>query len=106
MKRYLALLITAVMILSVTSCARMPKAKTAEKKIYKFFHKYGKKYPDTIYGTMPVKSVEVTDMEEIHKHFISADAFLMLGETEVAKINATLERKALRWRVVSWENVL
>jgi hypothetical protein len=106
MKRYIALLIAFVFILSATSCARMPKTKTAERKISKFFQKYGKKYPDTIYGKLPVKSAEVTDMGEIHKNMVSADAYLMMGETDVKKINATLERRALRWRVVSWENVL
>ena len=105
MKRYLSFLIVLTMILSVAACARIPKAKTAERKIYKFFKKYGKEYPDTIYGKLPVKSVDVEDMEEIHFHLISVDAFLMLGDTEVKKINATLEKKVL-WKVVSWENVL
>lgn len=105
MKRTISFLIIAVMILGTTGCARMPKAKTAEAKIQKYFKKYGKKYPDTLYGKLPVKSVDVEDMEEIHHNLVSVDAFLMLGETEVNKVNVTLEKKVI-WKVVSWEKVL
>lgn len=87
----------------VAGCARTPNPKTSQKVINKYFKKYGKKYPATVYGQNKVKQVEVTGIQEIHRHLVSADTFLTLGNGQVQRIHATLMKGPWGWKFVSWE---
>jgi hypothetical protein len=97
----------AVMVLvaaSFTGCARTPSTKKSAKVIQHHFQKYGKKYRSTVYGQSGVKEVEVTGQQEIHKGLVAVESFLTLGDGNVQRIHATLERGPFGWRFVSWEN--
>jgi hypothetical protein len=102
-KKYAALALAVTLVFC--SCGgRLPKPHTSEKLIYKHFKKYGKKYPDTIYGRQPVIKVEIDRQEEIRKHFAVVDAYVKLGDGTLRKINATVEKGPLGWHFVSWED--
>lgn len=87
-----------------TSCARHPSTKQCAKLIKHHFHKYGKKYRDTIYGKNEVKDVDVTSEQEIHKRLVAVEAFITLSDGTVQRINATIQKSPVGWRFVSWEN--
>jgi len=106
MKRALALLIALTFIAGGAACARKPEVKVAKRKIHKFFLKYGKEFPETVYGKHPVTDVDVSTREEIHKNLIAADAYLSLSGGDMQKVSVTLERRFIRWKVVSWEKLL
>ncbi len=71
--------------------------------IKKYFKKYGKEYKTTVYGQSCVKEVDITGMEEIHKHLVAVDSFLTLENGEVQRIFVTLKKGPWGWRFVSWE---
>ena len=106
MKRALVLLIALTFIVGSAACARKPEVKVAQRKIHKFFLKYGKEFPDTVYGKHPVSDVDIASEEEIHKNLIAAEAYLNLSGGDMQKISVTLERRFIRWKVVSWEKLL
>ena len=106
MKRTLALLIVLTFVAGSAACARKPEPKVAERKIQKFFLKYGKEYPETVYGKHPVTDVDVSTQEEIHKNLVASEVYLSLSGGDMQKISATLERRFIRWKVVSWEKLL
>ena len=106
MKRALALLIVLIFVAGSSACARKPEVKVAERKIHKFFLKYGKEFKDTEYGRHPVSDVDVSTQEEIHKNLISAEAYLNLSGGDMQKISVTLERRFIRWKFISWEKLL
>jgi len=100
--------VAAIIMLAflAVSCARMPKPQTSAKLIRKHFKKYGKEYPDTIYGRSKVSDVEVTDQAEIHKHLVAVESFVTLEDGTVRRIYATLEKGPFGWwKFISWENV-
>lgn len=100
----IAILLVAVLALSMASCARQPSNKRSAKLIQHHFKKYAKKYPETVYGKYHVKEVEVTGQQEIHKYLIAVEAFITLGDGSVQRVRATLERGPVGWRFISWEN--
>ena len=96
----------AIIALFAVSCARMPKPETSARLIRKHFKKYGKKYPETIYGQSKVAEVEITDQSEIHKHLVAVESFVTLEDGNVRRIYATLEKGPFGWwKFISWENV-
>jgi type IV secretory pathway component VirB8 len=97
--------IAIALALCFTACARMPSTAKSAKVIKKYFNKYGKKYPDTEYGKNRVQEVEITDRQEIHKHFVAVESFVTLKDGTIRRIYATLEKGPLGWRFVSWENI-
>lgn len=106
MKRALVLLTALAFIAGSAACARKPEVKVAERKIHKFFLKYGKEYKDTEYGRHPVTDVDISTQEEIHKNLIASEAYLSLSGGDMQKISVTLERRFIRWKIVSWEKLL
>lgn len=99
----LCALIVATVFFAV-SCARTPTVSRSKEIIKTHFKKYGKKYPETIYGKSKVAEVDITSTSEIHKHLVSVRAFITMKAGEVQRIYATLEKKASGWHLVSWEN--
>jgi hypothetical protein len=100
--------IAAILLIAIcfVACARQPKPSTSAKLIRKHFKKYGKKYPDTIYGRSKVAEVEVTDQSEIHKSLVAVESFVTLEDGNVRRIYATLEKGPFGWwKFISWENV-
>ena len=97
------ILLLAILSLFVVSCAsRTPTPKHAEKSLNKFFVKYGKKYPTTIYGK-GIDKIEVFSTGEVQYLYISVDAIVVTKAGVSQPIEATLHREMGRWKVVSWE---
>lgn len=104
-KRYIAFILPIIALCFFSfSCARMPSSKTSAHILEKHFKRYGKKYKDTVYGTVGVQQVEVLNTTEVHKHLVSTEAFVTLKDGDVQRIFATLEKGPLWWRFISWEN--
>lgn len=102
-KRIAALIF--VLIFALSACGgRVPKPKTSRKVIQKYFKKYAKKYPTTIYGQNGVAKVEVEDQQEIHKKFVSVEAYVVLGDGNLRKIIASVQKGPFGWKFVSWED--
>jgi len=98
----------AILIIAIcfVACARQPKPDTSARLIRKHFKKYGKEYPQTIYGRSKVSEVEVTDQSEIHKGLVAVESFVTLEDGTVRRIYATLEKGPFGWwKFMSWENV-
>ena len=100
--RLLALALMTAMFFA--SCARLPTTVSTSGLTKSHFKKYGKKFPDTIYGKNKVKDVEVTSTKEVHKGLAAVEMFITLSDGSVQRIHATIERKPTGWRFVSWEN--
>jgi ABC-type oligopeptide transport system substrate-binding subunit len=101
---HLAVALLAIAALLGAGCARQPSAKKSSNIIKHSFKKYGKKYPNTVYGRNPVKEVEVTGQQEIHKGLVAVESFVTLSDGDVQRVHATLERGPLGWKFTSWEN--
>lgn len=102
MKKYIILALVLSLILA--ACGRMPKPSRSQKVIQKYFKKYAKEYPDTIYGRHKVIEVEVEKQEEIRKHYASVEAYIKLGDGTLKRIYATLRKNLLGWGFLSWED--
>lgn len=99
----LAISLAALLPLSA-ACVRTPTRVRCVEVVQKHFKKYGKKYPATVYGKSRVKEVDITSQQEIHKHLVAVESFLTLEDGTVQRIHATLEKRPLGWRLMSWEN--
>jgi hypothetical protein len=104
MKKFLSL---AVALALLTSCGgRMPSAQRSQHLIEKHFKKYGRKYKDSDFGKYPVQKVEISSINELQHHLAEVEAFTILsGEGGAYKIRATLEKKTLGWKLLSWESL-
>ena len=97
-------IVFAALSLCMVSCARQPSAKRSQKIIKSYFNKYGKEYPETIYGKNTIDSIEITSQQEVHKHLVAIEAFVTMKDGNVRRIYATIEKGPMGWRFVSWEN--
>ena len=93
------------LFMTLTACGgRLPSPSRSQKAINHYFHKYAKKYPDTVYGQNKVKEIQVEKQTEIRKHYATVEAYVILGDGSLRKINATLSKGPLGWKFVSWED--
>ena len=96
-------------MLALTSSAcssRIPKPKTAQHAILKYFKKYGKTYKDTDFGKYSVDEVEISKLTELQNGVAQAITFISLGDGEIVyKASVTLTHQTIRWRVTAWENL-
>ena len=84
----------------------MPSAQRSQHLIEKHFKKYGRKYKDSDFGKYPVQKVEISSISELQHHLAEVEAFTILsGEGGAYKIRATLEKKTLGWKLLSWESL-
>ena len=103
--RTLLLLVSLSLVAPSFGCAgRQPTHAKAEKVLHKYFTKYGKKYPTTVYGQYPVSEVSVLEVMELHRHYVHVLADVKLANGGQERIRAALEKKApVGWRFVAWE---
>ena len=107
MKYLIKILILSFCVTFFTlGCAeRIPKPERAQKIMSHYYKKYGKKYPKSPFGHADVDSIEVSEIEEIHKDLVYANAFVFLKDKTALKVRFTLIKKAFGWRAQSWENL-
>ena len=106
-KKIFMLLLVAFSLTFAPACAqRLPSQKTAQSSIKRYFSKYGRTYENTDFGEHKVDEVEVNEINELQHDLARAIAFVSLDNGEIVyKVAATLEKKTIRWKVVSWENL-
>lgn len=103
---FTSVLVTGLLLLTSSAyAARLPKEKTAEKVIYNHFQKYGHKHKEGDFGTYEPETVEAKNIEEIHKHLVAVEADVKLRAGPIYRIRCILEKKSLRWKLVSWEKL-
>lgn len=108
MKRIKAFILTALILPFFASPAfadRLPKTTTAEKILTHYFHKYGKKYKGSDFNTYKINNVQIIDVSEIHKNLAAATGNVILRDGPIYRVRCVLEKKSLRWRLVSWEKI-
>ncbi len=106
-KYVLPIALVLLSFLTINGCAkRLPKPKTASGAIESYFKKYGKKHKASDFGQHEFDEVEITSIEELQHDMVYVQAFVSLGDGDIVyKVGATLLKKTLRWRVISWENL-
>lgn len=70
-----------------------------------YFHKYSKKYPDSVLGQNPVEKINILHVEEIHKNFVAVYAILELKNGLAVQTRYTLKKKPFGWKTDAWENM-
>lgn len=108
MKKSISIVLSLVIIclcVSSIGCSRQPSDKRATNIMEKYFHKYSKKYPESMLGKFPVKNIHLLHIEEIHKHLVATYAILELDNNMAIQTRFTIKKKPFGWRAVSWENM-
>ena len=103
-----------LLLFTATACAaRLPSPTRTTQLIRHHFNGYAKEYETSIFGKKKVANIEILKMEEIHKHFISVQAFVTMqgpatetsSGTDVHKVLVQIEKGPFGWRYVAWENL-
>lgn len=96
---------TLLMLAVLAACGgRMPSAKSAHSMTAGFFKSYGKKYKTSIIGQNPVQKVEINGVSEQARNLSEIDAFLQLGNGQMARVLLTAKKTPpLGWDILSWE---
>lgn len=94
-----------LLIVTVTGCTgRLPSTNTAQSIIKKHLNKYAKKYPNTVLSGHHVAKVDILTLEEMQKHFATAQAVVGLENETQLKIQMNfLYKRPLGWRQQGWE---
>lgn len=107
LKKITTLVAIVLFATTVIACQqRLPSQKAAESSIKRYFKKYGRTYENTDFGDHQVDEVEVNEISELQHDLAQATAFVSLDDGDIVyKVAATLEKRTIRWKVVSWENL-
>ncbi len=109
MKNYrvrLVLLLSLTLLANTPAAwaARQPTAARSAVIIQNYFHHYGHKFKDSAYASTPVTAVDVKNIEELHKHYVHANALLTLQGGLHESVRVALVKNFPRgWRVTAWE---
>ncbi len=97
----------ACFCLATISCSqRMPKPRTAQGAIKSYFKGYGRDYKDSDFGQYDIDDIEISEIFELQHGMVLVIAYVSLGDGDVVyKVAATLLKKTIRWRLLSWENL-
>lgn len=100
-------LIALVLVFATPACSqRLPKPKTAQGTIKSYFKGYGKDYKESDFGQHKIDDIEISSIKELQHGMVLVEAYISLGDGDVVyKVGATLLKKTLRWKVISWENL-
>lgn len=108
MKKAGKVAIILLVLFSVTAsvaCSRQPTNEKTVALMTKYFHKYSKKYPESILGQFPVSKIQLLHTSEIHKNMVAVYALLELSGGTALQTRFTMQKKSLIWKAVSWENM-
>ncbi|MBI4365414.1 MAG: hypothetical protein HY543_01195 [Deltaproteobacteria bacterium] len=104
--RGIVLLVLVMAAQVVAACARQPSVPQAERVMQQHFRRYAKRYSAGVFGASPVTRVTLSDMEELHKHYVAAAATVAFQDGRSEAVRCSLERRPpLGWKVVSWERL-
>jgi len=98
-------ILVALLLCLCVSCASLtPSNKRAEHIIHSYFKDYAKKYPTTPFGEKGVEKVEIISQKQLRKNYSAADTYVYLKTGDIIQVDATLQKKAIMWKLLSWEN--
>jgi RecB family exonuclease len=102
---YIALWILAFLILPQPAHAnRLPEPKQIQTLTQKFFNRYGKTYPETVFGQHNLNKVQINSVREISYHVAYADLVLLFKDGKMGRSLVKITKKFPKgWRVTSWE---
>ncbi len=83
---------------------RIPSDVKTAKLSKSYFHKYGKKYKETVFYKNSVSKVEVKQTQELQKDVATSFILVSLAEgQEVPAILSLIRKFPLGWRITGWE---
>lgn len=104
MKKLFCVSLLVLSLSSLSACGgRLPsKARTA-RLAEKHFKKYAKKYPESPFAQDGVHGVDVKDIEELQKYFVTAFISVKLKTGSEVPVIMTLLKKTQGWQMNGWE---
>lgn len=104
--KVLALLVALTGFL--TACGgRVPSAQTAQEAAISYFKKYGRKYPQTQFGSRNLQNVTINAIQELSNKVALVDTAITFRDGHAARALVKMEKHFPGgWRVVSWEMVV
>lgn len=91
---------------SSAMAARLPKPKTAQNSISRYFKKYGKKYDETVFAGKNFDTVSINAIEEVSYHVVYVDTILTFRDGKIMRAIVKLQKRfPVGWKVKSWESV-
>ncbi len=92
---------------SLAACSqRMPRPKTAQGVIKSYFKGYGRDYKDSDFGQHKIDEIEISSIKELQHEMVYVEAYVSLDEGNIVyKVGATLLKKTIFWKLISWENL-
>lgn len=107
MKRYhlnWLLLLAILFIPTAANAARLPSAKQIQTLSQKFFVRYGKRYPQTVFGQNNLDSVQINSVREMSHNVAYADLVLQFKDGKMGRSLVRISKKFPKgWHVISWE---
>ncbi len=107
-RKYILPLFVLLLIFSTTTACsqRRPRPESAKSAIKSYFKSYGKKYKESDFGEHKLDEIEVSEIIELQHGMALVEAYVSLSDGDIVyKVGATLLKKTLFWRVISWENL-
>lgn len=98
-------LIFPLILFSLACGGRLPNEQRTTRLLREHFNDYAKEYKKSPFGSKKVVSVEILNLQEIHKDLITVQAFITMQGPDVYKVRVNIEKGPFGWRTVSWENL-
>ena len=108
MKKIIRLTLALLILVSfgvTAACARQPTPKRTANIMEGFFKKYGKEYPESIFGQAQLQGIQILHIDEVHKDLVAVYAILELQDGMAIQTRFSIQKKPLGWRALSWENM-
>lgn len=86
--------------------ARLPSAEKVQQVTVKYFNKYGKKYPSTVFANDNLDIVQINKIYEVSYKIVYADVVLTFDDGKVGRALMKMNKRFPKgWHVISWEMV-
>lgn len=84
--------------------ARLPSPKQIQTVTQKFFNRYGRRYPDTVFGQRNLNTVQINSVREVSRNVAYADLVLQFKDGKFGRSLVKITKKFPKgWHVTSWE---
>lgn len=105
MKKIILIAVLIMFSVGNIGCSRQPSAEQAYNLTTKYFKKYSKEYPESIFAKFPPNKFQMMHMEVIHKNLVVANVMLTLNNGMSLQARMNLFKRPFGWKVISWENM-
>lgn len=88
----------------IAEAKRLPSPHKIQSVTQKFFHKYGKRYPETEFGQKNLHTVQINSVREVSYNVAYADLVLVFKDQKQSRSLVRMTKKFPHgWHVASWE---